>query len=72
YSDDPIKNMNAVKYETITYTEFLLKNLKVMDATAVSLCRDFKLPIVIFSIKGKDTLIKAVIEGKVGTVIKEG
>ncbi|MFU2157644.1 UMP kinase [Caldisericum sp. AR60] len=72
YSDDPIKNMNAVKYETITYTEFLLKNLKVMDATAVSLCRDFKLPIVIFSIKGKDTLVKAVIEGKVGTVIKEG
>jgi uridylate kinase (EC 2.7.4.-) len=43
-----------------------------MDATAVSLCRDFKLPIILFSIKGKDTLIKAVIEGKVGTVIKEG
>jgi len=72
YSDDPTKNANAVRYETITYTEFLLKNLKVMDATAVSLCRDFKLPIILFSIKGKDTLIKAVIEGKVGTVIKEG
>jgi len=72
YSDDPTKNANAVRYETITYTEFLLKNLKVMDATAFSLCRDFKLPIILFSIKGKDTLIKAVIEGKVGTVIKEG
>lgn len=72
YSDDPTKNANAVRYETITYTEFLLKNLKVMDATAVSLCRDFKLPIILFSIKGKDTLIKAVIEGKVGTIIKEG
>ncbi|BAL80933.1 UMP kinase [Caldisericum exile] len=72
YSDDPMKNEKAVRYETITYTEFLLKNLKVMDATAVSLCRDFKLPIVLFSIKGKDTLIKAVIDGKVGTVIKEG
>jgi uridylate kinase len=72
YSDDPSKNANAVRYETITYTEFLLKNLKVMDATAVSLCRDFKLPIILFSIKGTDTLIKAVIEGKIGTVIKEG
>lgn len=72
YSDDPMKNANAVRYETISYTEFLLKNLKAMDATAVSLCRDFKLPIVLFSIKGKDMLIKAVLEGKVGTIIKEG
>lgn len=71
YSDDPKKNANAIRYETITYTEFLLKNLKVMDATAVSLCRDFKLPIILFSMIGKDTLIKAVLEGKVGTVIKE-
>ena len=52
--------------------EFLLKNLKVMDSTAVSLCRDFKLPIILFSMIGKDTLIKAVLEGKIGTVIKEG
>jgi len=72
YSDDPFKNASAIRYETITYTDFLLKNLKVMDATAVSLCRDFKLPIILFSIKGKDTLVKAVIEGKIGTVIKEG
>lgn len=71
YSDDPMKNANAIRYETITYTEFLLKDLKVMDATAVSLCRDFKLPIILFSIKGENMLLKAVLEGKVGTIIKE-
>ena len=72
YSDDPLMNKDAIKYKEITYTEFLLKNLKVMDSTAVSLCRDFKLPIILFSMIGKDTLIKAVLEGKIGTVIKEG
>lgn len=72
YSEDPLMNKDAIKYNEITYTEFLLKNLKVMDATAVSLCRDFKLPIILFSMIGKDTLIKAVLEGKIGTVIKEG
>ncbi len=72
YSDDPNKNKEAVKYDTITYTEFLAKNLKVMDSTAISLCREFSVPVILFSIKGKDNLIKAVIEGRFGTTIKEG
>lgn len=72
YSDDPNKNKKAVRYDTITYTEFLAKNLKVMDSTAISLCREFNVPVILFSIKGKGNLIKAVIEGKFGTTIKEG
>lgn len=72
YSDDPNKFKDAVKYETITYTEFLSKNLKAIDSTAISLARDFKMPIILFSIKFKGSLIKAVIEGKFGTTIKEG
>ncbi len=72
YSDDPNKNKEAIKFETITYTEFLTRNLKVMDATAVSLCRDFNVPIILFNIKGKDNLINAVMRGHFGTTIKEG
>lgn len=72
YSDDPNKNKEAVRYDTITYTEFLAKNLKVMDSTAISLCREFNVPVILFGIKGKGNLIKAVIEGRFGTTIKEG
>jgi uridylate kinase len=69
YSADPSKVKNAQKYVTINYTEFLAKNLKAMDATAVSLCRDYNMPIILFNIKGKDNLIKAVLDGEVGTII---
>lgn len=48
YDKDPVKYADAVKYETVTYTEVLNKNLKVMDATAISLCRENKLPIIVF------------------------
>jgi len=71
YSDDPLKNRNAKRYYKITYTEFLSKNLKAMDATAVSLCRDYNMPIILFNIKGKDNILKAILEGVIGTIIKE-
>jgi uridylate kinase len=69
YSADPNKVKNAKKYVTINYTKFLAKNLKAMDATAVSLCRDYNMPIILFNMKGKDNLIKAVLNGEVGTII---
>ena len=72
YSADPKKVKNAKKYTSITYTEFLAKNLKAMDSTAVSLCRDFKMPIILFNMKKKNNLVKAVLEGGIGTYIKEG
>lgn len=49
YDKDPVKYSDAVKYETITYSEVLNKNLKVMDAAAISLCRDNKLSLIVFN-----------------------
>ncbi|MCD6427118.1 MAG: UMP kinase [Caldisericaceae bacterium] len=72
YSADPKKDKNAKKYRSITYTEFLAKNLKAMDSTAVSLCRDFHMPIILFNMTKKNNLVKAVLEGGIGTYIKEG
>jgi uridylate kinase len=72
YSDDPLKNKNAKRYSKISYTKFLSKNLKAMDATAVSLCRDYNIPIILFNINGKNNLLKAILEGVIGTIIKEG
>ncbi len=72
YSADPKKYKNAKKYRSITYTEFLAKNLKAMDSTAVSLCRDFNMPIILFNMTKKNNLVKAVLEGGIGTYIKEG
>ena len=49
YDKDPVKYSDAVKYETVTYSEVLNKDLKVMDAAAISLCRDNKLPLIVFN-----------------------
>ncbi len=49
YDKDPVKYPDAVKYNTVTYSEVLNKNLKVMDAAAISLCRDNKLPLIVFN-----------------------
>lgn len=49
YDKDPVKYPDAVKYDTVTYSEVLNKNLKVMDAAAISLCRDNKLPLIVFN-----------------------
>ena len=49
YDKDPVKYPDAKKYETVTYNEVLAKDLKVMDATAISLCRENKLPIIVFN-----------------------
>ena len=72
YSADPAKTSSAHKYTSISYTEFLVKNLKAIDSTAVSLCREFKMPIVLFNVKTKGNLVRAVLKGGVGTYIKEG
>lgn len=70
YSSDPIKNSRARKYDTLRYIDVLKKGLKVMDATATSLCMDNNLPIIVFSLK-KDGNIKRVITGdRIGTIVK--
>lgn len=69
YSSDPIKDLKAKKYNTVSYIEVLKKGLGVMDSTAISLCMDNSLPIVVFNLRGKGN-IKKVIEGKkIGTLV---
>jgi uridylate kinase len=63
YTDDPKKNSKAERYQKITFDEAIIKNLKVMDATALTLCRDQKLPINVFSIF-KPSALKRVIMGE--------
>lgn len=69
YSDDPQKNPKAVKYETLTYNEALTKNLRVMDATALALCRENTIPIYVFNLFEKGSLLKAVREKKGGSLV---
>ena len=69
YSADPLKDKSAKKFGKLKYIDVLKKRLKVMDATAVSLCMDNKLPIVVFNMN-KDGNIKRVVLGeKIGTVV---
>jgi uridylate kinase len=71
FSADPVSNPQATKFPRITYREVLERNLKVMDATAISLCMDNKLPIVVFNIR-QDGNIRRVIHGEpIGTVVSE-
>jgi uridylate kinase len=69
YDKDPMKHSDATMYKKISYTETLAKNLKVMDATAISLCRENNIPIRVFNIAKKGN-IKSVICGKtIGTIV---
>ena len=69
YSADPVKDPNAKKYDTISYMDVLRKGLSVMDSTAISLCMDNNLPIVVINLRGKDN-IKNVARGKkIGTIV---
>lgn len=70
YSDDPQVNKAAVKYDVLTFDEVLMKNLKVIDATAASLCKDNHIEILVFDMKKKGNIKKSVTETAIGTVIK--
>ncbi|UCD71251.1 MAG: UMP kinase [Syntrophobacterales bacterium] len=69
YDSDPMKNEDAVKFDQLSYIDVLKKNLRVMDATAVSLCMDNQLPIIVFNVREKGNIVKAVMGEKVGTII---
>ncbi|MDI1309388.1 MAG: UMP kinase [Methylotenera sp.] len=69
YTDDPKTNPEAMRYKTITFDEAINKNLKVMDATALTLCRDQKLPISVFSIFKQGALKKVVMGEDEGTMV---
>ncbi|HQN65623.1 MAG TPA: UMP kinase [Methylophilus sp.] len=67
YTDDPKKNPNATRYETVSFDEAISKNLKVMDATALTLCRDARMPIGVFSIFKQGALKRVVMGENEGT-----
>ncbi len=69
YSDDPMKNKRAKKFASLKYMDVLNKKLKVMDATAVSLCMDNRLPIVVFDQTRPGNIKKIILGEKIGTVV---
>lgn len=71
YSADPVKSPGAKKFATIDYINVLKKGINVMDSTAISLCMDNHLPIVVFNLKGKGNIKKITSGTKIGTVIGE-
>jgi len=70
YDSDPAKNPNARRYDTLDYTTALAKDLRVMDATAISLCRDHGLPILVFNMNAPGSLLKALEGEPIRTVVK--
>ncbi len=70
YDADPKKNPNAKRYETLSYDRVLSDNLKVMDASAVALCRDNNIPIVVFSIREQGNLAKVLAGTGVATTVQ--
>lgn len=69
YDSDPMKNPDAVKFDDLSYLEVLQRDLHVMDSTAISLCRDNNLPIVVFNLHEKGNIRRAVMGEKIGTVV---
>jgi uridylate kinase len=73
YSADPKKDPQARRYRTLTYIDLLKQNLHVMDSTAISLCMDNKLPIVVFDLTARGNILKAVMDpASIGTIVGSG
>ena len=70
YSADPKQDPNAVKYDEITYMDILNKDLKVMDSTATSLCKDNNIPLQVFGINEPENIVKILQGEKIGTIVK--
>ncbi len=71
YDKDPARFSDAVKFDRLSYREAMERDLKVMDMTAFSLCRENNLPIIVFNMVKEGNILKAVSGEKVGTLIKE-
>ena len=70
YEADPMIDKKAKKFEELTYLDVLKKQLKVMDATAISLCMDHEIPIIVFNLKKKGNIKRIVLGEKVGTRVR--
>src|SRR5437660_9850344 len=71
YSDDPELNPHAVRYEKLTYAQVLRDNLRVMDTAAISMCRDARLPILVFNVKREGNIERAIAGHPHGPVVAE-
>jgi uridylate kinase len=69
YSADPKKDPDAERYEQITYNDILRQNLGVMDTTAVSLCRDNNMPMMVFSMREQGNIVRVVSGEKIGSLV---
>jgi uridylate kinase len=72
YDDDPHKNPKAKKIERLTYLDVLNQRLGVMDITAISMCMEHKLPIIVFNLRREGNILKGVSGESIGTIIEEG
>ena len=70
YDCDPEKNAGAKRFDSLTFTDALTRNLRVMDAAAISLCRDNNLPILVFNLRQHGSIIKALKGEPIGTLVK--
>ena len=69
YDEDPEKNVNAIKFDNISFEEVLKKGLKVMDTTAFTLSQENKLPIIVFDMNKRGNLLKLISGEKIGTTV---
>jgi uridylate kinase len=70
YNVDPLLHKRAQKYDELTYLDVLKKQIKVMDATAISLCMDHQIPIIVFSLKKRGNVKRVILGEKVGTKVR--
>ena len=71
YDQDPMSNSKANKYDSISFNDVLQKNLRVMDLTAITLCKENKIPIQVFNIKKSGNLKQLILGAKIGTIVSE-
>jgi uridylate kinase len=72
YDRDPLREPGAIRFDRLTYIEVLQRNLKVMDSTAISMCMDNSLPIIVFNLRGPGNIKKAVTGETIGTLVERG
>ncbi len=70
YTEDPVKNPNAMKYDRVTYAQAIRENLRIMDMTAFTMCEEHKVPIIVYSLKTPGNTIKAATGKTVGTLVE--
>ena len=71
YNDDPEKNTHAVRYEKLTFSQVLRDNLQVMDMSAIQMCLEGRIPILVFNFKREGNIERAVAGQRLGTLVTE-